>query len=1538
MSLIAVSTAAICTKEEGKLYLNLFFTSQRQSSSIFRAQIKGPAFLDKYKDSSRTVTFFQNNTSYVSISYDITATPNITKHHNIQDFVLTDTDFNEYPLKVNIKCSLVYSDPIFQNGKVVEKDSILAKYSDILERLRQGSFEISVTSNSSGYAYNSFIPSNILKSAGELLYVSPRRVRDDNNSLLPNSFADNDFYYALDSNDLGVGFSSHIDDYFNSLNLDFQESHFDFSTGAEAISFTCNRGNSAKEEEHSQTTLTLSLFNTPKFEESTTITKNICADKQANNFYGVGSYPACDGTNLSATIVDDYDNQVNSNYLLVADQSCCEYTDNTDTNTDSTTLTVEIKSQKQPSAVDAADGELLVTWSGGVGPYNLNFTCASTDADCSNTDFDLTSTTEKNQTITGLSGISPNSLTDKYVATITDSNSILNIAEFSDFEAVDAVPNYICSTATAINYDSGSGISANDELCRTCNATTGKLDSVGIILRSDNNPTYVFEFEDSQITDSLTSAGNGSIIFNFGFNTFVNTNYFYNYNFAGSPQYQDGSGDPKFVLGRKSFSKADVENYYDGFNGTGIEKAANLYENGTAITTNSTDITGGGFSSNATVAPGRYVAKLNYSDSDTVHELEQCFVYSNNVNVVKKPGCTDTAATNYVGDTDANNLDLYYSDPSLCVDNTFDTFSDTFDSKVSFRIKYDNNNIEGAQCSFRVSVQWKLNEALDVMSGSAQIAGVWNTLQGNDYNFKLIVKAIASEVLGFSYISPDIVFDSSNSNDVNLILREISGVSTSETSYIYTAQADNSFNYYLPGSDVSTDISRIVYLGTQTGNINFQVGALSSLINIAIKYNGSAQFNTTFQKEILPESLLGLVSAVNVFGDDNFNTLISTETNIFAVDGLCGECEAFSDSLVEGCTDPLSCNYNPDATVDNGSCVTSYVSADNVFGGGVILYEGEYFNPCETCNEDNYLNSNSAAVAFWEYVTSQSSFPQYSEDIGFFPCTNPSTCFSSNSAGSSQCIEFTPGCTDPVATNYNPEATQDDGSCQYTGLSGCTDETACNYNSQATVNDGSCYYDITDTEDQQCSLFSSWEISAATGPTVCNGTTSDGTFTISNSQYSGEFVLRFGYIPGDSYEGFGISSGPDSNQLLISAFGAESTTLPTVATIDSGNYPAMSITVNQTLGDGTSVVFSGFPIGVATLQIYPNPEAIHGDTCFCVAGQVANSIPNNPAIGDVTYNTAFSVVKTTFVFKSDILLNEFTGGRASGNCGCCIEGAANYDPSVLENNPAGCQPGLCLFDGCTDATASNYNPQATIDDGSCLYGLFSVTSLYSPAFCMPKELDEQIDIIRRCIATAGTNSYINMITGKSSCAFKDAWRLIIIEYLMSKKGLDCVYNCADPSTPSLDNEPSCADKNIGTRIGSLAQGLEAGQTRTFKVGDVIGYKTSASDLKYYVLQSLPGGAQSIVIKHPNDYASTDPEKDLHLLLTPSQSTRWYICEEPPVKTTTKNYLGKFVNFVQNYCRQCQIEPDTEQTPDTTPLPGVVTINGMVITVNNNNFE
>ena len=100
--------------------------------------------------------------------------------------------------------------------------------------------------------------------------------------------------------------------------------------------------------------------------------------------------------------------------------------------------------------------------------------------------------------------------------------------------------------------------------------------------------------------------------------------------------------------------------------------------------------------------------------------------------------------------------------------------------------------------------------------------------------------------------------------------------------------------------------------------------------------------------------------------------------------------------------DPDSFNYNPLATVDDGSCIPIVTG----------------------CTDPEALNYNPEANV---------------EDFS--------------------CVEKIYGCMDPTAVNYNPEANVDNGTC-ITAIVGCTDPESYNYNPEANVSDpDSCLYD-----------------------------------------------------------------------------------------------------------------------------------------------------------------------------------------------------------------------------------------------------------------------------------------------------------------------------------------------------------------------------------------------------------------------------------------------------------------------------------------------
>ena len=106
---------------------------------------------------------------------------------------------------------------------------------------------------------------------------------------------------------------------------------------------------------------------------------------------------------------------------------------------------------------------------------------------------------------------------------------------------------------------------------------------------------------------------------------------------------------------------------------------------------------------------------------------------------------------------------------------------------------------------------------------------------------------------------------------------------------------------------------------------------------------------------------------------------------------------------VLGCMDLTAENFNPEATIDDGSCIWDEDKPPDELcpNGYTVLCKDEYAN-------------------------------------------NP-------------CALRKAGCTDPEAVNYDECASYNDGSCEYLE-GGCTDPIACNYDPNAQVDNGSCIY------------------------------------------------------------------------------------------------------------------------------------------------------------------------------------------------------------------------------------------------------------------------------------------------------------------------------------------------------------------------------------------------------------------------------------------------------------------------------------------------
>lgn len=122
---------------------------------------------------------------------------------------------------------------------------------------------------------------------------------------------------------------------------------------------------------------------------------------------------------------------------------------------------------------------------------------------------------------------------------------------------------------------------------------------------------------------------------------------------------------------------------------------------------------------------------------------------------------------------------------------------------------------------------------------------------------------------------------------------------------------------------------------------------------------------------------------------------------------------------IYGCMDSLAINYNPIATIDDGSCI--YQNDTTLFDiYGCMDVAALNYNPYATIDDGSCIYVNDSTDIY--------------------------------------------GCTDPAALNYNQWATIDDGSCFYNNdttifdIYGCMDFAAINYNPFATIDDGSCVY------------------------------------------------------------------------------------------------------------------------------------------------------------------------------------------------------------------------------------------------------------------------------------------------------------------------------------------------------------------------------------------------------------------------------------------------------------------------------------------------
>jgi len=139
----------------------------------------------------------------------------------------------------------------------------------------------------------------------------------------------------------------------------------------------------------------------------------------------------------------------------------------------------------------------------------------------------------------------------------------------------------------------------------------------------------------------------------------------------------------------------------------------------------------------------------------------------------------------------------------------------------------------------------------------------------------------------------------------------------------------------------------------------------------------------------------------------------------------------------QGCYYPASFSYSNNSGAVSFTNTSTYISASNWNFG-----DGNYSSQ----NHPTHTYSVNGMYTVTLNLT-------YTFNMGVY---GSFTCYSSTSNNILINNISIYGCTDPIATNYDPLATSDDGSCTY--IYGCTDSIATNYNPNAGVDNGSCIY------------------------------------------------------------------------------------------------------------------------------------------------------------------------------------------------------------------------------------------------------------------------------------------------------------------------------------------------------------------------------------------------------------------------------------------------------------------------------------------------
>ena len=151
-----------------------------------------------------------------------------------------------------------------------------------------------------------------------------------------------------------------------------------------------------------------------------------------------------------------------------------------------------------------------------------------------------------------------------------------------------------------------------------------------------------------------------------------------------------------------------------------------------------------------------------------------------------------------------------------------------------------------------------------------------------------------------------------------------------------------------------------------------------------------------------------------------------------------------------GCTDPSASNYDASAEYDDGSCILDVLGCTDATA---CNYDG-----AATTDDGSCLQNDECGVCGGDGIPAGDCDCDGNQLDALGECGGP--CAADVNENGICDTDDVLGCTVEQAYDYDPNATLDDGSCDFIScLSfGCTDAAACNYDSTAQFDDGSCSY------------------------------------------------------------------------------------------------------------------------------------------------------------------------------------------------------------------------------------------------------------------------------------------------------------------------------------------------------------------------------------------------------------------------------------------------------------------------------------------------